>query len=61
MHICGGVSLLRGIDTILLNATGLNVKRVDEPLNAVAHGTSIYIENLELWKDSMDRCEYGWN
>jgi rod shape-determining protein MreB len=60
MHICGGGSLLRGMDTALSIATGLKVCRVDEPLNSVARGTSIYMENLELWKDTMDHSEYGW-
>jgi rod shape-determining protein MreB len=60
MHICGGGSLLRGMDTILANATGLKVKRVDEPLTCVARGTSVYLENLELWKDTMDHNGYGW-
>src|SRR4030042_923445 len=60
MHLCGGGSLLRGMDTILSNATGLKVKRVDEPLTCVARGTSVYLENLELWKDTMDHDGYGW-
>jgi len=58
IHICGGGSMLRGMDTVLANATGLDVKIVDEPLNSVAKGTSIYIENLEMWKDTIDRHEY---
>ncbi len=60
IHICGGGSLLRGMDTVLANATGLKVKTVEEPLNSVAEGTSIYMENLELWKETMDRSDYGW-
>jgi rod shape-determining protein MreB len=60
VHICGGASLLRGMDAILANATGLNVQRVDDPLSCVARGTSVYLENLELWKDTMDHNEYGW-
>jgi rod shape-determining protein MreB len=60
VHICGGGSLLRGMDTILANATGLKVERVEEPMSSVAKGTSIYMENLEMWKDTMDRSEYGW-
>ena len=60
VHICGGTSLLRGVDTILSNATGLRVERVDDPLSAVAKGTSVYLENLELWKDTMDHNERGW-
>lgn len=60
IHICGGGSLLRGIDTILANATGLHVEVVEDPLSAVARGTSVYLENLELWKDTMDHNDYGW-
>jgi len=60
VYICGGGSLLRGMDTILANATGLKVERVEEPLSSVAKGTSTYMENLEMWKDTMDRSEYGW-
>ncbi|MFA5251176.1 MAG: rod shape-determining protein, partial [Phycisphaerae bacterium] len=58
VHICGGGSLLRGMDTVLANATGLKVERVEDPLTCVARGTSVYLENLELWKDTMDHNEY---
>ena len=61
IHICGGGSLLLGMDTALANATGLNVQIVEDPLTAVARGTSIYLENLELWKDTMDRSESRWD
>ena len=57
IHICGGGSLLRGMDTALANATGLKVKRVDDPLCSVARGTSVYMEHLELWKDTMNHNE----
>ena len=43
----------------LTNATGLKVQIVEDPLSSVARGTSIYLENLEIWKDTMDRSEYG--
>jgi len=59
LHICGGGSLLKGMDTALANATGLKVQIADDPLSCVARGTGIYLENLELWKDTMDRSEYG--
>ncbi|MHC4484958.1 MAG: rod shape-determining protein, partial [Planctomycetota bacterium] len=61
IHICGGGSLLREMDTALTNATGLKVIRVDDPLSSVARGTSVYLENLELWKDTMNHNEYGWD
>ena len=59
IHICGGGSLLKGMDTALANATGLKVQIADDPLSCVARGTGIYLENLELWKETMDRSEYG--
>ncbi|MHC4637213.1 MAG: rod shape-determining protein MreB [Planctomycetota bacterium] len=60
IYICGGGSLLRGLDVVLSNATGLKVIKVEDPLCSVALGTSVYLENLELWKDTMDHTEYGW-
>ena len=58
IRICGGGSLLRGMDTVLANATGLKVTRAEDPLTCVARGTAVYLENLELWKDTMDHSEY---
>jgi len=60
VHICGGGSLLRGMDTVLANATGLKIQIAEDPLSCVARGTSVYLENLELWKDTMDHTDYGW-
>ena len=58
IHLCGGGSLLRGIDTVLAYATRLKVIRVDEPLTSVAKGTSMYLENLDMWKDTISYSEY---
>jgi len=60
MYICGGGSLLRGIDVVLANATGLKVQRVEDPLSSVSRGTSIFIENMDLWKDAVDHSNHGW-
>jgi rod shape-determining protein MreB and related proteins len=59
IHICGGGSLLRGMESALANATGLRVERVEDPLSSVARGTGVYIENLELWKDTINANEHG--
>ena len=56
--ICGGGSLLRGMDKVLSNSTGLKVLHAEDPLTCVARGTSIYLENLEILKDMQD---HGWN
>jgi len=60
MHLCGGGSLLRGMNTILSNATGLKVVHVEDPLSCVARGTSVYLENLDIWKDTLDQTGYSW-
>jgi len=59
LTIAGGGSLLRGMDRVLSNATGLKVYRAQDPLTCVARGTAVYLENLELWKGTMDHSE-GW-
>ena len=56
--LCGGGALLRGMDKVLANATGLKVSRAEDPLTAVARGTSVYLENLELWKDTLDNSDW---
>jgi rod shape-determining protein MreB len=52
--LVGGGALLRGIDVLLSNATGLDVRVAEEPMTAVARGTSIYLENLGEWKATME-------
>ncbi|HOD81162.1 MAG: Rod shape-determining protein MreB [Planctomycetes bacterium ADurb.Bin126] len=55
--LAGGGALLRGMDTVLSNATGLKVRVADDPLTCVARGTAVYLENLEIWKDTMESDE----
>ena len=55
--LAGGGALLRGMDAVLSNATGLDVRLADDPLTCVARGTAVYLENLELWKNSMESDE----
>jgi len=52
--MAGGGALVRGMGTVLSNATGLECRLADDPLTCVARGTAIYLENLELWKDTME-------
>ncbi|MFP4054817.1 MAG: rod shape-determining protein [Phycisphaerae bacterium] len=55
--LAGGGALLRGMDTVLGNATGLEVTVADDPLTCVARGTAVYLENIESWKDTMESDE----
>jgi actin-like ATPase involved in cell morphogenesis len=52
--MAGGSSQLRGLTSVISNASGLDVKLAEDPLTCVARGTSVYLENLELWKDTME-------
>jgi len=52
--LAGGGALLRGIDDIVSNATGLDVRVAEDPLTCVARGTAIYLEHLEEWKQVME-------
>jgi rod shape-determining protein MreB len=52
--LAGGGALLRGLDVVISNATGLDVSIADDPLTCVARGTSIYLDNLELWKATLE-------
>lgn len=54
IHLAGGGALLKGLDSVMLEATGLKVSVVDDPLSCVARGTSVYLENLATWKDTLE-------
>ena len=52
--LAGGGALLRGIDVVLQNATGMEVRIAADPLTCVAAGTAVFLENLETWKDTIE-------
>ena len=52
--LVGGGALLRGLDIVLNRDTGLDVTIAEDPLTCVARGTSIYLENLEMWKATIE-------
>lgn len=53
VHICGGGSLLRGIDDLISREIKLPVTIVDDPLTAVARGCGIVLEDTEMLKASL--------
>ncbi|MBI9018244.1 MAG: rod shape-determining protein [Phycisphaerae bacterium] len=51
--LAGGGALLRQLDFVISNATGLRVFIADDPLSCVARGTSVFLENLDLLKENL--------
>ena len=53
MILAGGGALLKNIDTLFTNITGVPSYIADEPLFCVAKGTGMVLENLEVYKRSI--------
>lgn len=51
----GGTSLLRNLDLLMTEITGVPCHVAEEPLLCVARGTGVAIENLDLYKKSVVR------
>ncbi len=51
MVMVGGGVMIRGLDKIAAEETGLPVEMAAEPITAVARGTGILLEDLDLYKD----------
>lgn len=49
--MCGGGSLLRGIDRAITEETGLPVRVAEDPLTAVARGTGQLLDQMKLLRD----------
>ncbi|OON94693.1 MAG: rod shape-determining protein [Candidatus Epulonipiscioides saccharophilum] len=47
--LTGGGALLSGLDTLISLETGMPVRVADEPLDCVARGTGLALENIEKW------------
>jgi len=54
IYLAGGGALLRGIDKVISNATGLKAMLVEDPLTCVARGTAVYLDNLAMWRDTLE-------
>ncbi|MBU1039184.1 rod shape-determining protein [Patescibacteria group bacterium] len=53
MVLSGGTALLRNIDKLFAQATGVSAYVADEPLLCVAKGTGVALDNLESYKRSI--------
>ncbi|MDK1030889.1 MAG: rod shape-determining protein [Planctomycetia bacterium] len=55
--ICGGGALLRGLDTVIAQATGLAVRIADEPITCVARGTGVCVDHIDSWRDTFEASD----
>jgi rod shape-determining protein MreB len=53
MVLSGGGALLRNLDELIANSTGVPCFIAEEPLFCVAKGTGMVLENLEIYKKSI--------
>ena len=49
--LAGGGSLIRGLDKLLANQTGIPVRMMEDPLTAVVRGTGIVLDDMEHLKE----------
>ncbi len=56
--LAGGGALLRGLDKMIAEETGMPVSIADDPLTAVVRGTGVVLEDLESLKDVLVLTEF---
>lgn len=49
----GGTAMLRNLDKLMTEETGVPAHVADEPLLCVVRGTGLVLENIELWRRSI--------
>ena len=55
--LTGGGALLRGLDQLMNEQLGVPVRVANDPLTTVARGTSICLEHLSQWRDSLEHVD----
>lgn len=50
IFLCGGGSLLRGIEQMIEKEIGVDVRVLEEPLTCVARGTGVICENFDAYR-----------
>ena len=57
--LSGGGSLIRGLDTLIANQTGIPVRTVEDPLTAVVRGTGIVLDDMETLAEVLIEDKQG--
>ncbi len=57
LTLAGGGALLRGLDKVIAQETGLPVEIDSDPLTAVARGTGVFLENLDRYAKAIESEE----
>ncbi len=58
MYLCGGGSLLRGIDQLVEKEIGVPIRVVEEPITCVARGTGLICESGNDYKHLLDNFSH---
>jgi rod shape-determining protein MreB len=57
LTLCGGGSLLRGMDRAIAQQIGIPVRVADEPMMCVVKGAGVIIEHLDKFKHTLESSE----
>ena len=55
--MCGGGALMKGLPSVIAQATGLKVSVADDPITAVARGTGVFLDHIDQWGGTIDTTD----
>ncbi|MBQ4153074.1 MAG: rod shape-determining protein, partial [Oscillospiraceae bacterium] len=58
--LTGGGALLRGLDKLISQETGIPVYVAENPLDCVAEGTGKVLENIDKFSDALSDDDYKY-
>ncbi|MDD5738367.1 MAG: rod shape-determining protein [Candidatus Pacebacteria bacterium] len=61
VYLVGGGALLRGIDSLINQATKMQVKIIEDPLTAVVRGGGIVLEDLDIFRETLAQAHINQN